>query len=104
MGWFLLLVAASMEVLGVVGLKMFSMRKSVLTLLIFAGGFGLSYVFLYLSLNYLNMSIAYSVWAGIGTAGGVLINMLLFGESKSLARFINVGIIVIGVVGLKLVS
>lgn len=41
---------------------------------------------------------------GIGTAGAVLLNMFLFGESKSKARIISVALIVCGVTGLKALS
>lgn len=50
------------------------------------------------------MSIAYAVWMGLGTAGAVTINMIFFGESRRLCRIVSVGLIIIGVVGLKMVS
>ena len=52
----------------------------------------------------LQVSVAYAVWIGIGTAGAVLLNMFLFGESKSKARIISVFLIVCGVTGLKALS
>ncbi|HLR74089.1 MAG TPA: SMR family transporter, partial [Virgibacillus sp.] len=88
----------------VVGLKMYSQQKSIKSGLFYLGGFGASFVFLYFSFKYLQVSIAYAVWIGIGTAGAVLINMFLFGESKGFARMISVVLIIIGVVGLKIVS
>lgn len=104
MGWLFLFLAACMEIVGATGLKLFSLKKNFINLTVFIGGFVLSYFLLYKSLDYLNMSIAYSVWAGTGTAGAVIINMLLFNETKSLLRIINVLLIITGVVGLKLVS
>lgn len=104
MGWIILLFAAIMEVVGVMGLKLFSMKKSSLNLLIFVGGFTASYILLYLSLEYLNMSIAYSVWAGTGTAGAVILSMILFNETKSFIRILSVTLVIIGVVGLKLTT
>ncbi|MBS5914289.1 MAG: SMR family transporter, partial [Paenibacillus macerans] len=50
------------------------------------------------------VSIAYAVWIGIGTSAAVLVNMIFFGESKSIGRMISLLIIVVGVVGLKAVS
>ena len=38
------------------------------------------------------------------TAGAVIINMVFFGESRKMSRIVGVGLIVIGVVGLKMVS
>lgn len=79
-------------------------KKDLANLLLFTGGFALSYLFLYLSLDFLDMSIAYAVWMGLGTAGAVTINMIFFGESRRLCRIVSVGLIIIGVVGLKMVS
>lgn len=79
-------------------------KKNLANLLLFTGGFALSYLFLYLSLDFLDMSIAYAVWMGLGTAGAVTINMIFFGESRRLCRIVSVGLIIIGVVGLKMVS
>jgi len=50
------------------------------------------------------MGTAYAVWTGIGAVGAFLLGLLLFGESATLARFFFVGLIVVGIVGLKLAS
>ncbi|QED46233.1 DMT family transporter [Cytobacillus dafuensis] len=104
MGWLLVLIAAASEIAGAIGLKLYSQQKSLKNGLLYIGGFGASFVFLYASFNYLQVSIAYAVWIGIGTAGAVLLNMLLFGESKNRGRIISLGLIIIGVVGLKALS
>lgn len=104
MGWFFVLLAAACEFAGVVGLNKYNEQKSFQNVLLFGGGFGAAFAFLYMSFNYLQVSTAYAVWIGIGTAGAVLINMIFFGESKSIGRVISVLLIVIGVVGLKALS
>lgn len=104
MGWILVMVSAVLETTGVVGLKKFSEAKTLANMTLFLGGFGGAFVALYASFDYLQVSIAYAVWIGIGTATAVIVNMLLFGESKSVLRFVAVGIIVVGVSGLKFVS
>ena len=104
MGWFFVFVAAISEFVGVVGLKKYSEQKTFINAILFGGGFGAAFVFLYISFNYLQVSTAYAVWIGIGTAGAVLINMLFFGESKSPRRIASLILIVIGVVGLKALS
>lgn len=43
----------------------------------------MSFMLLYASFNYLQLSIAYVVWVGIGTVGAVLVNIIFFGESKT---------------------
>lgn len=105
MGWILVLLAAIAEIVGVVGLKLYSTQKKTLaTSVLFVGGFGGAFALLYGAFAYLQLSIAYAVWIGLGTAGGVLVNMLFFGESKNRARVLSVAVIVIGVSGLKAVS
>lgn len=104
MGWIFVLLAAVSEIIGVVGLKMFSQEKNWKNGLIYASGFAASFSFLYVSFKFLQVSVAYAVWIGIGTAGAVLINMILFGESRSTGRIVSVGLIIIGVVGLKALS
>lgn len=85
MGWLFVFIAALFELIGVIGLKKFSLRKSFLNLLMFFGGFGGSFVFLYASFNYLQVSIAYAVWIGIGTSAAVLVNMIFLMNPKALS-------------------
>jgi quaternary ammonium compound-resistance protein SugE len=47
---------------------------------------------------------AYAVWTGIGAVGTFVLGVLLFRDAATLARFFFVGLIVAGIVGLKLVS
>lgn len=104
MGWFYVFLAAISEICGTLGLTMYSKQKTVKNGALYLGGFGLSFAFLYMSFKYLQVSVAYAVWIGIGTAGAVLLNMIFFGESRSKGRIISVILIVIGVTGLKAVS
>jgi quaternary ammonium compound-resistance protein SugE len=50
------------------------------------------------------MGTAYAVWTGIGAVGTFILGLMLFGEPATLARFFFVGLIVLGIIGLKLVS
>lgn len=104
MGWILVIAAAILETIGVIGLKKFSMTKNIKNAIPLFLGFGGSLSFLYASFHYLQVSIAYAIWIGIGTTAAVLINMYFFGESKSITRFVAVFVIVVGVSGLRYVS
>ncbi len=55
------------------------------------------------ALRVLPVGTAYAVWTGIGAAGTAMLGMLLLGEPVSLARVGCIGLILSGVVGLKLV-
>lgn len=50
------------------------------------------------------MGTAYAVWTGIGAVGTFVIGILIFQEAANLARFFFVGLIVVGILGLKLSS
>ncbi|MCR6525176.1 SMR family transporter [Lysinibacillus capsici] len=104
MGWVLIILAALSEIIGVVGLRFYSQHKTLRNLILYIGGFGVSFALLYASFNYLQLSIAYVVWVGIGTVGAVLVNIIFFGESKNLSRIISIIAIIVGVAGLKAVS
>ena len=48
------------------------------------------------------MGTAYAVWTGIGAVGTFALGILLFSEAANLARFFFVGMIIIGILGLKM--
>jgi quaternary ammonium compound-resistance protein SugE len=50
------------------------------------------------------MGTAYAVWTGIGAVGTFVLGILLFNEAASVARFFFVGLIIAGILGLKLSS
>ncbi len=50
------------------------------------------------------MGTAYAVWTGIGAAGTFVLGIFLFAEPATLARFFFVGLIILGIVGLKFAS
>ena len=50
------------------------------------------------------MGTAYAVWTGIGTVGTVLLGIWLLGDPATLVRLLCIGLIVIGIAGLKLTA
>ena len=57
-----------------------------------------------LALKSLPVGTAYAVWTGIGTVGTAILGIALLGEPASALRLACIGLIVAGIVGLKLVS
>jgi len=102
MAWLLLLIAGLLEVGWAVGLKYtegFSrLVPSVLTLACMAASIGM----LGLALKTLPMGTAYAVWTGIGAVGTAILGIVLFGDPAGVARIACIGMIVAGIVGLKL--
>jgi quaternary ammonium compound-resistance protein SugE len=102
--WALLLAAGLLEVAWAVGLKYTDgFTRPWPTAATVAAMIG-SVVLLALAVRTLPLGTAYAVWTGIGTAGAVLLGIVLFQEPATLARLFFVGLIVAGIVGLKLVT
>ena len=64
----------------------------------------LSLIFLALATRTIAMGTAYAVWTGIGAAGIALVGVLAFGEPRTPLRLACIGLIVLGIVGLKFTS
>jgi quaternary ammonium compound-resistance protein SugE len=104
MAWLLLLIAGLLEVGWAVGLKYTEgftrLVPSVLTLVSMTASIGM----LALALKTLPMGTAYAVWTGIGAVGTAILGIALFGDPAGIARIACIGLIVAGIVGLKLVT
>lgn len=104
MAWIVLVVAGVFEVAWAIGLKYTDgftrMWPSVGT----AAAMIVSVVLLGWAMRTLPVGTAYAVWTGIGAVGTVILGIALFGEAATLARLACVGLIVAGIVGLKLVT
>ena len=102
--WLILFVAGLCEIGWAVGLKYtegFSrLWPSAATLVAMAA----SVVLLGWSLKVLPLGTAYAVWTGIGAVGTAILGMVLFGESKEVARLVSIGLIVACIAGLKLLT
>lgn len=57
-----------------------------------------------LALKDLPLGTAYAIWTGIGTIGTAILGIVLFGESAAVLRLVCIGLIVAGIVGLKLAT
>jgi quaternary ammonium compound-resistance protein SugE len=56
------------------------------------------------ALRTLPLGTAYAIWTGIGAVGTATLGILIFGESRELARLLCIVLIVAGIIGLKLTS
>ena len=102
MGWIYLLAAGLSEIGWAIGLKYTEgFTRPVPTLLTVASMI-VSLALLGLALKALPLGTAYAVWTGIGTVGTVLLGIVLFGEAATAMRLACVGLILAGIVGLKL--
>ncbi len=104
MAWIMLFFAGLFEVGWAIGLKYTEgftrLVPSLLTLASMIVSLGL----LGLALKTLPVGTAYAVWTGIGTVGTALLGIWLLGEPATALRLACIGLIVAGIVGLKLVA
>lgn len=104
MAWALLGLAGGLEIVFAVFMKLSAgFTRLVPALLTVATGVS-SVVLLSISLRTLPVGTGYAVWTGIGAAGTVIVGMAFLGDSAAPARLLCIGLILAGVIGLKLVS
>ncbi|MBP1933129.1 DMT family transporter [Ammoniphilus resinae] len=102
MSWVYLLLAILTEVSGTTAMKISQgFSKLLPTVLIFVF-YGLSLSLLTLALKNISVSIAYAIWAGLGTAIIALIGIWWFREPVTLMKIISILLIIAGVIGLNL--
>ena len=104
MAWLYLAIAGVLEIGFAYGLKTSSgftrLWPSVLTVISAAA----SLYLLSRALREIPIGTGYAVWTGIGAAGTALVGMLLLGEPRTLARLACIGLILVGVIGLRVVT
>ncbi len=102
--WFFLIIAGLFEVGWAIGLKYSNGFTKIVPSCLTVVGMIASFYFLSLALKSFPLGTAYAIWTGIGTVGTVLLGIVLFKEPLDALRLACIGLIVLGIVGLKLVS
>ena len=104
MAWILLVLAGLFEVGWAIGLKYtdgFSrLWPTTGTLAAMAISLGL----LGIAMKSLPVGTAYAVWVGVGAVGTAILGIVLFGEPANMGRVLSLGLIVAGIIGLKLAA
>lgn len=104
MAWTYLFIAGVLEVAWAVGLKYSQGFTRLWPSVGTAAALILSMLMLALALRSLPIGTAYAVWTGVGVVGTATLGMLLFDEPADAGRVLCIGLIVAGIVGLKLTS
>lgn len=104
MGWLALLIAGGLEIVWAIGLKytegFTKLWPSLWTIAAMIGSFFL----LAFALKQIPIGTAYAIWTGIGAVGVAIVGILFFNESSEWPRLFFIGLIIMGIVGLKLFS
>ena len=103
MSWVILGIAVITEVMWALSLKLAQLQTGWWTVAVPVALSFINMGLLSWAMRGLPAGTAYAVWTGLGAVGVAIGGVMLFGEQVSALRFLFMGIIVVGVVGMKLV-
>lgn len=104
MAWIYLFLAGLTEIAWAIGLKYTQGWTRLWPSVITASLIGTSLFLLSQALKTLPIGTGYAIWTGIGAVGTVIVGIVFFDEPKTLVRLICVGLVLTGIVGLKMTS
>jgi quaternary ammonium compound-resistance protein SugE len=104
MAWIILFLAGLFEVGWAVGLKYTDGFTRPWPTLATVVSMALGLWLLGIAMKSLPLGTAYAVWVGVGTIGTVMLGIVLFNEPVNALRLISVGLILAGIIGLKLTT
>ncbi|MFC0201019.1 DMT family transporter [Paracoccus rhizosphaerae] len=104
MPWFLISVAGLLEVVWALAMKQSQGFTRIGPTAIMVVGMIGSFWLLALAMRSLPLGTAYTVWTGIGAVGGFLVGITILGEPVTPLRLLAAGLIVAGIVTMKLAS
>lgn len=101
MSWLFLILGVFAEIIGTTSMKLsegFTKLLPSISIFVF---YGLSLSLVTLSLKKIDISVAYAIWSGVGTATIAVIGLIYFKEQLSLIKILSIMLIITGVVGLN---
>jgi quaternary ammonium compound-resistance protein SugE len=104
MAWVYLVVAGLFEIAWAIGLKYTESFSRLWPSIGTVAAMVISVVLLGIALRELPVGTGYAVWTGIGTVGTAILGIALFAEPATAMRLICIGLIVAGIVGLKVAT
>ena len=104
MSWIYLSIAGVLEIVWAIGLKYTEGFTRPLASAVTIAAMAASMWCLALALKEIPIGTGYAVWVGIGAVGTAILGIALFGESAAWPRLACIGLILAGIVGLKLTS
>ena len=104
MSWIILVIAGLFEIGWAIGLKYTQGFTRLWPTLGTVGAMVISVGLLGVAMRELPVGTAYAVWTGIGAVGTVILGIVLFGDPANAPRLVCVGLIVAGILSLKLTS
>lgn len=102
MNWLILIIAGIFEIGWAIGLKYTEGFSKLIPSVITISLMITSMTLLAFAVKNLPIGTAYAVWTGIGAVGTAILGIILFQESKDFWRIFFIGLIVVGIIGLKI--
>lgn len=102
MAWLFLLIAGFLEVVWLHAMKQSNGFKNWRSSLLSIVAASASFFLLAHALNGIPAGTAYAVWTGIGAVGTAVIGIIIFGEQRNFLRLLSIGLILLGILGLRL--
>lgn len=102
MVWILLVAAIAAEVTATSALKLSDGFTKLVPSVVVGIGYILSFVLLAQALKHLQVSVAYAIWSGAGTAAIAVVGMLAFKEPLTATKIVGIVLVIGGVVTLNL--
>ena len=104
MNWLILFVAGLFEIGWAIGLKYTEGFTRLWPSVGTAASMVVSLVLLGIAMKTLPVGTAYAIWVGIGAVGTAILGMVLLSDATNTGRLVSLGLIVAGVIGLKLAT
>jgi len=104
MAWTYLALAGLFEIGWAIGLKYTEGFTRIVPSILTVISMVVSVLLLGMALKTLPVGTGYAVWTGIGTVGTALLGIYLLGEPATALRLGCIGLIIVGILGLKLAS
>ncbi len=104
MPWIILFIAGLFEIGWAVGLKYTEGFSRPLPSILTVAAMAVSLVLLGFAMRDLPLGTAYAIWTGVGAVGTAAAGIFLFGDPATVARLASIGLIVAGLLGLKLAT
>ena len=104
MAWTYVLLASGFEILFALGLKYTEGFTRLGWSMLTVGAGVTNFLILSQALKTLPVGTGYAMWTGIGAVGATILGILLFHEPRDVGRLVSIGLIISGIVGLRLTS
>lgn len=102
MSWFYLILAIILEVAGTTSMKLSQGFTKLLPSILIFIFYGFCFSLFTLAVKKIDISVAYAVWSGLGTALIAALGIWYFKEPASALKIISIGLIIVGIIGLNL--